>query len=1820
MTKIGFNGVPQSDYLTSDDIHEIVDFSVESFDLGETRAASKGQYYDIGDDDVIEFEYEDGIIDFLTKEDLQQRKNDKATRGIEPAIDPDSDDEVVWIANSISIDSADRGIKDLLVKSLRIFKIKDKPAQLAVDVIAKKVDNKNVPRAKNGLFYCNKEAVTLDRRFSKSSTDTKEAYLLLIHGFASTIEQSFGGLSQSDGGETWKVLWKKYPGRLIAFNHQSITKSPLENAADLIDGLAKEMTIDLLSFSRGGLVAEIITKAAEVDSDSEEGKAFWEAFRACFENREQELKQIDRIIKGIKLKKPKIRNYVRTACPAGGTTLGSDRLVLYLKLFLNGIGMIPQVKVFPPYNYLKGFIIAVAKQKDNIKLVPGIEALNPDSALIKGITNLGGVFPITKTPLHVISGDTMFGKFTHTLKVIAADAFFLGKNDFIVDTLSMFQGFVRQSEVNGESHDGFYYSYHRTSTVSHFSYFIEKDSRKAIVTALQNSAAESPLFNHYSTNEDLKQFGIRGVQYDHNKPTVIVIPGIMGSHLEVNNDRIWLDFKDLVFGGMKKLEISAENVKANGAIGMFYDDVSQYLSKSHNVVVHGFDWRKDLMEEVSDLKALVEFEIERSEKDKPVKIVAHSMGGLLVQALYAMHRDTWKMLKERNGFKTLFFGTPFGGSHTIINIYLKKHSFYNMLHRLDIRNDSDEILAIINDYVGVLQLLPTETSSTDFFSQFTWQGLQQASGKPDEFIIPSEESLGKAKKWKELIDQNPIEGEELVYIAGKDDLTPIRVDYNSTLQVIKVMGTVDGDGAVPWATGITDAFSTDRTYYLNTKHQYLLKNKASFSGIVDLLFHNTTNNPEFKSRPSGVRGVQKEFEMPEVRYLAVNNTSDLEKMLAGDKKSKFSNVEENTTQVDIKVTHGDLGYADYPVVVGHFEGDKLLGAEWAINKHLKGKLQENLDLGTYPGKLRESLVVLDGGGLFKGTLVIGLGYNERLTEKELERTCTKGLLEMALQESRYASSQLNDSSDFGISFLLVGSSYGGLDAYFSLRATVKSVLRANKILRESKIQNIRTFNKIEIIELYEEKAIQINRSLIQLKADVEFKNDINISEIVEQGTAGLVRVADEQKSDWWHRLQITEEEKYDHRSKDAPVDKFNQVMKFASLSDKARAEVEMVLTNKQLINTLVSKAVKELSRNSLLSKTLYELLIPNEFKGYSDDLRNIKLIVDESTAAYPWEILNYANIDGEDPVITQTGFIRQLYDPYYRANSFYTRENNALIISDPIPSAPYRPLPFAKKEGMLVRDLINDHEEFNVEYSENEDGLNVVSKFFKKHYKVIHIAGHGEYDANHNDNSGLILSDGIRFTPKEIYKMSSVPELVFINCCHLGGVDPGAEDLEMADRNKLAANFGTQFIRNGVKAVVAAGWAVDDKAAMDFAEVFYKHMFKGDDFGTAVRYARKYCYTENEHSNTWGAYQCYGNPHYRLTDGKGTQTDEIDHYVHKKEIIIKLENIARRADALSSRKLKDDIVNTRQKVDKILFDLRDFWKDDYSIMEAAGWAYFELNYFEKSRAIYEVAYDNDPLEMSNLSRLNYLVALTMCLIDNPNDYSAEERERFISRADDIARFILDVSDHPETFSVVAGHEKRKLSLIKDDAFQDTIENCVRHYYSALTIATKSGKGDVMYSLSNFLFMNELYRLYSSESLKLAQGRGRSHKVINSKKLLKQGVSQLEDLMHNSPDFWSTIHEADLIMVELFINSDKLKPMEMNDMAQKSLNIIKSTWSRGGSWRKLTSIKNHYLALKRIVDKTIINREGTEGETQIRHLQEALVSLLNGLVTIEDIKD
>ena len=165
-----------------------------------------------------------------------------------------------------------------------------------------------------------------------------------------------------------------------------------------------------------------------------------------------------------------------------------------------------------------------------------------------------------------------------------------------------------------------------------------------------------------------------------------------------------------------------------------------------------------------------------------------------------------------------------------------------------------------------------------------------------------------------------------------------------------------------------------------------------------------------------------------------------------------------------------------------------------------------------------------------------------------------------------------------------------------------------------------------------------------------------------------------------------------------------------------------------------------------------------------------------------------------------------------------------------------------------------------------------------RNYQILHLAGHGEFDPNDIQSSGMVLGENVYLTPAIINQLTNIPDLVFINCCHLGNTG-GKESNHSSNRHELAANLGTQLIQMGVKAVVVAGWAIDDAAASTFAKTFYHQLFAGENFGESVQKAREVTYNNHNQSNTWGAYQCYGDPFFEIRPKEEATHIPQHHYV-----------------------------------------------------------------------------------------------------------------------------------------------------------------------------------------------------------------------------------------------------------------------------------------------------------------------------------------------------
>jgi CHAT domain-containing protein len=145
-------------------------------------------------------------------------------------------------------------------------------------------------------------------------------------------------------------------------------------------------------------------------------------------------------------------------------------------------------------------------------------------------------------------------------------------------------------------------------------------------------------------------------------------------------------------------------------------------------------------------------------------------------------------------------------------------------------------------------------------------------------------------------------------------------------------------------------------------------------------------------------------------------------------------------------------------------------------------------------------------------------------------------------------------------------------------------------------------------------------------------------------------------------------------------------------------------------------------------------------------------------------------------------------------------------------------------------------------------------------FDVLHYAGHCVYDEKNPEQSGLLFSDDDRLTAADLNQVDRTPKFVFANACE-SGVMPSRPDLSSPE---LPAAFAEAFFKKGVANFICTAWPVADAPAANFAEELYKFLL-GDgvppvEMFEALRAARRRIAA----TTTWGAYQHYGDPYFRL--------------------------------------------------------------------------------------------------------------------------------------------------------------------------------------------------------------------------------------------------------------------------------------------------------------------------------------------------------------------
>lgn len=419
-----------------------------------SRAADgKGIAVDLADTDMIEVELEGGVKLWTTWHDF------KRDFGVPTVRDVTS--KYVNFPTEVQLAGPSRGLAGDAITVLRVLDID--LSGMAVAKVAAWHEKRTI--AKPGLYRC-KEGSSADLvAVTRPPAANDEPLLLFVHGTASSFAGSFGGLWGGSQRAIGEALFRAYGGRVYAFEHHTLTQSPIENVLTLLSQLPEKVNLHIVSHSRGGMIGELLCRAAiqgrTVTFDEEEMALFADETteEGVTIDRARDRKALADLNRVFKSKKPVVERFVRVACPVRGTTLASERFDRWLSVVINLLNFCG-LSGNPFYETATDLIAAIVKEHTDPKTLPGLEGMMPSSPLVK---LLNGREVTVDADLSVISGDIAGGGIWQRLKLLVLDRFYQDDHDLVVNTSSMTGGMKRAK--------GARYFFDQGENVNHFLYF-----------------------------------------------------------------------------------------------------------------------------------------------------------------------------------------------------------------------------------------------------------------------------------------------------------------------------------------------------------------------------------------------------------------------------------------------------------------------------------------------------------------------------------------------------------------------------------------------------------------------------------------------------------------------------------------------------------------------------------------------------------------------------------------------------------------------------------------------------------------------------------------------------------------------------------------------------------------------------------------------------------------------------------------------------------------------------------------------------------------------------------------------------------------------------------------------------------------------------------------------------------------------------------------------------------------------------------------------------------------------------------------------------
>lgn len=1498
--------------------------------------------------------------------------------------------------------------------------------------------------------------------------------LLVIHGFTGSIHDSFGALPPN----VVAAINQAYRGRTFAFDHPTLAVSPAANAEKLRELLLASgvpLQLDILAHSRGGLVArELAQRLAGRDI--------------------------------------RVRSITFVATPNAGTPLADpSRPTGLLDALTNLIGAVPGSDVVEMVlELLKDVVLESA-----LEGLPGLTDMGPGSSYLAGLNALATPPNLMVRAIAADFEPRCDAGIVQTAHNRALDTYFGGlRNDRIVPTLSTIvtggafsvpaaQRLVLDSSRSVD-HSSFWTDVRATRQLTDW---LRPDwttrPPAAVPSHESEPAAEIALQPDPMRIDDVVRAVVnlpgkarRAVEGliggpltdgasppSGHRPAVVVVPGIMGTHLgRENGELIWVDPLRLRRGHFAELRLPAKAGTAIGPAGLHntYLPLISHLAATFDVYLAPYDWRDDIRTSAKSLARLLTEDVFPGDTTRPVHIVAHSMGGLVARTMAVVAPEVWAEMgspergdeSHRSG-RLVMMGTPNKGSFATVLTLLGSEMILRALAAFDVRSNPGEVTDVVATFPGLYQLLPAPGGAPDddqhreLYDVGIWMGTRL-----------SRDLLADAEAFHAELGEVR-DPDRLVYVAGYGHPTPFRLEIRNGLFTIGQFRR--GDGRVALALGELEGV---RTYFCRAHHGGIPSDPQVLGAIAELLSTGTSKllpdqEPErrgddalerpamipaedFDARAGGDRGGGDELGSSR----GGPPLDEALRMTLGGGAARSGQV-----RLVISILHASLEQASHPVAVGHYARLPPDGAERFLDSKLDGALRARQHMGQYPDEAGRAIFVpVPEDHRPRGGLVLGLGEFGTLTTATLTEAMAQAVIARALDDrQRRPADEL--PAPCGISSVLVGTpGRHGLSVESSVVALCEGVLQGVARLQTLDPPiNLETV-ELEFVELYEQRAEQAAVLLSRITELLE-PSLLNRVEVVAptrlmQSDGAQPGAPDPGASGTpWIRVMVTLEDDGEPSAGAAPSP--IRTMQFSSLGRAAQSNLIKCPIDLRKVQDYIAAAVRRADTDHTVSRTLYEMLFPVRAKLDLDRSESLHLLVDPAMAEIPWELLAAASVSGEVlPIALRAGMLRQLHTTdHTRERSLLPSGNHALVVGDPPTALPR--LHGARLEARQVAELLQGRD-WTVQQVifENEDTgdadewTRVFDALIGHRYRVVHIAAHGIFDEADHRASGVVIGPKShhRLTSMDFEKMTATPELVFLNCCHLGRIDALSQELTATGRrayeqpHRMAASVAQQLLRNGVRAVVVAGWAVDDAAALTFADKLYSAMLNGYPFGESVRRARVAAHeADNGSTNTWGAYQCYGDPDFLLA----AEEPKTSRIVSAAQVAKGLELAAIRAGSSTSKAHLEEVaahVQTLRVAGAALLE-------DAAVLQALGHVYGELGLYADAVSAYEQALTQETgsVELRAVEQLANLTGRYASQLARQSDSAPSDAlMQFEKAAERLRTLEVLAGMTSERYALRGALEKRRAAAFDDAERKKALHRACAAYRKAWELSSAGG--------------------------------------------------------------------------------------------------------------------------------------------------------------------